>query len=205
MVVFSHYWRSFIHPKGGDCRISEPSTVSSLSQRMKSQRTPESSKSPGSCCHCHIRFFQGCKELLSQDPGRSGNFTLSQSHEVSEGRGHFSMWSVRGHEMGPIFWKDGKTWEKQCKYIMVVLRHFPVQWCMKFGLVSYNKPWKTSKSKLPLGAMIQFDLRILFNWVGSTTNGSVSYFHDPGVNFKVPCSLECFFRMFIGTCQRWIL
>ena len=45
-----------------------------------------------------------------------------------------------GHEMGPIFWKDGKTWEKQCKYIMVVLRHFPVQWCMKFGLVSYNKP-----------------------------------------------------------------
>ena len=44
--------------------------------------------------------------------------------------------------MGPIFWNDGKTWEKQCKYIMVNYGSFEAfsRTCMKFGLVSYNKP-----------------------------------------------------------------
>ena len=73
-------------------------------------------------------------------------------------------------------------------------------------------PEKRTKKQLPLGEMVQFDLRIFFNWVGSTTNGSVSYINDPdpGVNFKVPWSLECFFsvcssELAKGGYSKWVL
>ena len=186
MVVFSHYLHCVIHPKGGDRRISEPSTASwSLSQRMKSQRTSKSSKAQGSCCYLHgsiviLGFSRAAKNSFLKIP--EGVVTSCQKEGAT-----FPCEVSGGHEMGPIFLEWWKNMEKPCKFIMVVLRHFPVQRCMKFGLVSYNKPWKTNKNKFPLGEMIQFDGRIFFNWVGSTTNGLVSYkwprgkFQDPVV------------------------